>query len=201
MWRFHIPPPPPFHPPDTSHTTPPSSTLITAFSINPSAPPITNIKDASFTTYISRALGSPFNTTLLNAIRRGYIKIRGLTTKLFLRNPPQSLSTAIGHLDLVRKHLRSTKTPPFHPSLALASLQSSTPSLWDSLDPTSPDCPPFIRTVSRDDSAASDLTGQLPVESRRANKYILITVFRGYIHYTPQNPNPLPTMSPLSRLS
>jgi hypothetical protein len=29
------------------------------------------------------------------------------------------------------------------------------------------DCPPFIRTVSRDDSTASDLTGQLPVESRR----------------------------------
>jgi hypothetical protein len=33
---------------------------------------------------------------------------------------------------------------------------------------------------------ASDLTGQLPVASRRGNKYILITVYRGYIHYTPQ---------------
>ncbi len=42
---------------------------------------------------------------------------------------------------------------------------------------------PFIRTVSRDESAASDLTGHLPVESRRENKYILITVFRGYIHF------------------
>ncbi len=121
----------------------------------------------------------------ISSTRRGYIKIRGLTTKLFLRNPPQSLSTAIGHLDLVRKHLRS-KTPPFHPSLALASLRSSSPSLWDSLNPTSLDCPPIIRTVSRDNSVASDLTGQLPVESRRGNKYILITVFRGYIHYTPQ---------------
>ena len=81
VWRLHIPPPPPFHPPDTLHTTSPYSTLTTAFSINPSAPPITNIKDASFTTYISRALGSPSNTTLLNAIRRGYIKIRRLTIK------------------------------------------------------------------------------------------------------------------------
>ena len=43
---------------------------------------------------------------------------------------------------------------------------------------------PFIRTVSRDDSAASDLTGQLPVESRRGNKYILITNYRGYIHFS-----------------
>jgi hypothetical protein len=73
----------------------------------------------------------------------------------------------------------------------------------DTLDPTSLDCPPFIRTVSSDDSAASDLTGQLPVESRRTqtkqnnyerlqtihefgNNYILITTYRGYIHFTPQ---------------
>jgi hypothetical protein len=113
-------------------------------------------------------------------------KIRGLTIPLCLRNPPQSLSIALGHLDLVRKHLRSTKKKPYQPSLTLASLRSSTPSLWDSLDPTSLDCPPFIHTFSRDESAASDLTGQLPVESRRGNKYILITVFRGYIHFTPQ---------------
>jgi hypothetical protein len=84
------------------------------------------------------------------------------------------------------KNLRSTKTPPYQPSLALASLRSSTSSLWDSLDPTSLDCPLFIRTFSRDESAASDLTGQLPVTSRRGNKYILITVFRGYIHFTSQ---------------
>jgi hypothetical protein len=178
---------PSFSPPGYLAHYPTFPPLITAFSINPTAPPISNLKDASFTTYISRALGSPSNTTLLHAIRRGYIEIRGLTIKLFLCNPPQSLSTALGHLDLVRKNLRSTKTPPFQPSLALASLRSSTPSLWDSLDPTSLDCPTFIRTVSRDDSATSDLTGQLPVESRRGDKYILITVFRGYIHYTPQN--------------
>ena len=186
VWRLHIPKAPPFQPPDTLHIPRAPSPPITAFSINPSAPPISNLNDASFTTYISRALGSPSNTTLLNAIRRGYIKIRGLTTKILLRNPPQSLFTSLGHLDLVRKNLRSTKIPPFQPSLALASLRSSTPSLWDSLDPTSLDCPPFIRTVSRDEAAASDLTGQLPVASRRGNKYILITVFRGYIHYTPQ---------------
>ena len=179
MWRLHIPHPPPHQPPEFPH--PPL-----ALSINPTSPPITNIKDASFTTYISRALGSPTNTTLLNALRRGYLKIRGLTIPLFLRNPPQSLSIALGHLDLVRKNLRSTKHPSYQPALALAALRSSTPSLWDSLDPTSVDCPPFIHTFSRDDSAASDLTGQLPVESRRGNKYVLITVFRGYIHFTPQ---------------
>jgi hypothetical protein len=100
-----------------------------ALSINPTVPPISNLKDASFTTYISRALGFASNTTLLNAIRRGYIKIHGLTIKLFLRNPPQSLSIALGHLDLVRKNLRSTKPPPYQPALALASLRSSTPSL------------------------------------------------------------------------
>jgi hypothetical protein len=43
-----------------------------------------------------------------------------------------------------------------------------------------------LRTVFRDDFAASDLTGQLPVESRRGNKNILITNYRGYSHFTPQ---------------
>jgi hypothetical protein len=51
---------------------------------------------------------------------------------------------------------------------------------------TSLDCPPFIRTVSHGDSATTDLTGQLPVESRRGNQYILVTVFNGYIHLTAQ---------------
>ena len=108
----------------TPHTTAsPTSTpttqltpLISAFSINPTTPPIFNLKDAAFATYISRSLGSPSNSTLLKAIRRGYISIRGLTTKLLLRNPPQSLFTALGHLDVVRKNLRSSKTPPFQPS-------------------------------------------------------------------------------------
>jgi hypothetical protein len=36
--------------------------------------------------------------------------------------PPQSLFTALGHLDVVRKNLRSSKVAPFQPSLALASL-------------------------------------------------------------------------------
>jgi hypothetical protein len=134
VWRLRISPLH-FTPPDTLHISPTPSPPTTAFSINPTVPPISNLKDASFTTYISRALGSSSNTILLNAIRHGYIKIRGLTIKLFLRNPPQSLFTALGHLDLVRKNLRSTKTPPFQPSLDLASLRSSTPSLWDSLDP------------------------------------------------------------------
>jgi len=161
VWRLHIPPLLPPQPP------PSIIPLISAFSINPTTPPISNLKDAAFATYVSRSLGSPSNSTLLNAIRRGYITIRGLTTKLLLRNPPQSLFTALGHLDVVRKNLRSSKTPPFQPSLALASLRSSTPSLWDTLDPTSLDCPPFIRTVSRDDSTASDLTGQCQSYTQR----------------------------------
>ncbi len=94
-----------------------------------------------------------------------------------------SLFTVLGHLDVVRQNLRSSKTPPFQPSLALASLRSSTHSLWDSLDPTSLDCPLPSSVLFL---TASDLTGQLPVESRRGNKYILITNFRGYIHFTPK---------------
>ncbi len=147
------PPPPPHHPPETPHIFPTCSPPILAHSINPTAPPITNIKDASFTTYISRALGSPSNTTLLNALRRGYLKIRSLTIPLFLRNPPQSLSIALGHLDFVRKNLRSTKTPPLStfPCTRLSSLLHPLP--LGLLRPHLPRLPPlhpylFPRRVS-----------------------------------------------------
>ncbi len=117
VWRLHIPPPLPPTPAALTHYRPTHS----AFSINPTTP-IFNLKDAAFATYVSHSLGSPSNSTLLNAIRRGYITIRGLTTKLLLRNPPQSLFTALGHLHVVRQNLRSSKTPPLSPSLPLASL-------------------------------------------------------------------------------
>ncbi len=54
------------------------------------------------------------------------------------------------------------------------------------LRPHLPRLPPFHTYLFPRRVSGTDLTGQLPVESRRGNKYILITVFRGYIHFTPQ---------------
>ncbi len=150
---------------------------------------------------MSLALSAPLPTPPSLTIHRGYIKIRGLIIKLFLRNPPQSLSTALGHLDLVRKNLRSTKIPPFQPSLALASLRSSTPSLWDSLDPTSLECPPFIRTVSAtiQRHLTSPVSCLLNLVAGISTYLLLSSVDTST---TPlKNQNPPPTMSPLSRLS
>ncbi len=90
---------------------------------------------------------------------------------LFLGIQHQSLSITLGHLDLVRKNLRSTKNPPFQPARPLASLRSSTPSLQDSLDPTSLDCPSFIRTVSRDESLPVAITTTLTLARARVLAY------------------------------
>jgi hypothetical protein len=101
-FTYHLLSPPPAHltyPLQPHSSQPPPSTPL----LHPS---IFNLKDAAFATYVSQSIGS-----------RGYITIHGLTTKLLLRNPPQSLFTALGHLDVVRKNLRSSKSPPFQTSL------------------------------------------------------------------------------------
>ena len=138
-------------------------------------------------------MGSPAISTFLDAIRKGWIKARGLTSKIVSRNPPLSLHTAFGHLDVVRQGLRSSRIPP--PSKALAVTRSPPPpppshespkDFWDSLTPADPASPPFTLTVPRSSCAASDLTGRLPHLSRKGNQYILVTHFCGYIHFTPQ---------------
>jgi hypothetical protein len=106
--------------------------------------------------------------------------------------PPSTVFRAFPHLVSSGPHLTLSTFPCTRLSSFLHPLPVGL------LRPHLPRLPPFIRTFSRDESAASDLTGQLLVESRRGNKYILITVFRGYIHFTPQKSL---TMSLLSRLS
>ncbi len=170
VWRLHIPTPPPFHPPDTPHISHVPSPPIAAFSINPTVPLISNLKDASFTTYISRALGFPSNTILLNAPSwrhpprihqnpRPHHQTSPPQPPPNLYPPPSATSTSSAKISALPKpHPCPRHSSFFHPF---------------PLDPTSLDCPPFIRTFSRDESAVSDLTGQLPVESRRSNKNIL----------------------------
>ena len=53
---------------------------------------------AHLVAWLHAALGSPAETTLANALRRGYIVMEGLTPESLSRHPPQSLATAKGHL-------------------------------------------------------------------------------------------------------
>ena len=79
---------------------------------------IRNVADAVFVLKHHRAFGSPTLPTFLQAIRKKWIDIPGLTGKIVSQNPPLSIATAQGHLDLVRQGLRSTspKKPTSPPS-------------------------------------------------------------------------------------
>jgi hypothetical protein len=88
-------------------------------------------------------------------------------------NPPTSLATAKGHLDLTRQGQHSTKRIRF---------AIDEPPAAD--EPLLPDpalaCFTCIQAIS--DAIHSDATGRFPVPSRRGNNYILISVYAGYVH-------------------
>ena len=62
------------------------------------------------------ALFSPVLSTLEYALRSNFIiHFPGLTVPLLRKYPPKSLATAKGHLDQIRKNIRSTKPKPKKP--------------------------------------------------------------------------------------
>ena len=163
----------------SSHTIP----------LHPALFAIRNVADASFVARVHRCFGCPSLSTFLRAIRAGWLRsIPNLTAALVSRNLPLAPETALGHLDTVRQGLRSTRSPD-----PVTALFSSHPAL---LSDDISQLPPLSFTVTpRRDWAGADLTGRFPVKSRRLNEYILITVFKGYIHA-----EPMPTKSAASYL-
>ena len=60
--------------------------------------------------FLHAAAFSPSTTTWRNAIKKGFSQSwPGLTTKVVIKYLPKSSSTAMGHMDQTRKHVRSTK--------------------------------------------------------------------------------------------
>ena len=88
---------------------------------------IRNVADAVFVLKHHRSFGSPTLPTFLQAIRKQWICVPGLTGKIVSQNPPLSIATAQGHLDLVRQGLRSTRSSPSKPNLSSPSLPSLSP--------------------------------------------------------------------------
>ena len=89
---------------------------------------IRNVADAVFVLNHHRSFGSPTLPTFLQAIRSKWIEVPGLTGKIVSQNPPLSIATAQGHLDLVRKNLRSTKPKEPKPKKPRSPSPSSPPS-------------------------------------------------------------------------
>ena len=129
LWSLPIP---------VSCTSPAYSAAHTHSAATSSNLAVHNTHDAEFVQFVHAAFGSPSVSTFHRAVRQGYLKaFPRITARMIRRNPPNSMATAMGHLDRVRQGMASTK--PSAPSRPLPVL-SFTPEHQDMLDPyDSPD--------------------------------------------------------------
>ena len=121
--------------------------------------------------YHSASLGNPTPSTLLPAIKAGFLKsFPGLTENLITKHLPKSIETSMGHLNQQYQGTQSTKSTP-------------TPPTTPSADPTSlPDGPEKTNVIMaaihdithREGAAFGDLAGKYPIASNKGNNYILV---------------------------
>lgn len=150
--------------------------------------------NADYVNFCHAMLGSPPVSSLLRALRRGYLSsLPRLTATMVAANPPVSIATARGHLDLTRQGQRSTRPHKQSKALLLAAAAISTNStkpvdiaaatmLPDEVD-LEPDA--FIKIIDlskHDDANHSDITGRFNIPSWRGNNYVLVSVYKGYVY-------------------
>lgn len=120
--------------------------------------------DAAKALFLHRLFGSPSVSTLLTAMDKALFVYPGITAAMVRKNKPTDYRTAMGHMRLINKNLRSTKpqtptdTPPddtFHPSAEL------------------PTHAYYTRVKQISAQQYMDATGALPVRSHDGFLYIL----------------------------
>ena len=139
--------------------------------------------DAEFVNFVHATFGSPPASTFLHAARKGWLDhYPRLNASMIASNLPNSVATAMGHLDQTRQVKTSRRR--LRPSLSLppSSLAYSPADIDDNdADPLLTDA--YIKVVLMSEIAHVDLTGRFPVKSRKGNEYVLVSVWDGYIHY------------------
>ena len=89
-------------------------TKITPYKKNPKLNVIIRRKQThmELAKYLHASLFSPTSTTLINAIKQGFLKtFPGLTTSLISTQLPKSTSTTLGHMKHEKQGLQSTSKP------------------------------------------------------------------------------------------
>ena len=140
---------------------------------------INNQVDAENVAFYHAAFGSPTVSSMILAMRKGFLDtVYGLTLQQVLRNPPVTITTEMGHMVRQRQGLRSTQV--LDKPLVLEPIVDEP---VDALD----NCVSFkvMATFNALGTSHSDLTGEFPYPSRQNSKYILVSYFNGYIHVIP----------------
>ena len=162
--------------------------------------------DKGFVAFMHATFGSPALSTFLRALRLGWLDtIPRLTAALVSAHRPNSVATALGHLDQRRQGIDSTtKVHQSTTSTTVSdSVLSSTSvpalgdhSIYDADDDDAPDSTDddidahdstdvptvFCKLVF---TADIDATGRFPVVSAGKHEYMLLSYYKGYIHVEP----------------
>ena len=70
--------------------------------------------NAEYISFIHATYGSPPIKTLLDAVKKGYLRtVPRITTRMITLNPPVSDATAKGHLDLNRQHRKAVRSTTY----------------------------------------------------------------------------------------
>jgi hypothetical protein len=124
------------------------------------------------------ALFSPALTTLERALQKGFLPpFPGLTLQALCRDPPHSVATIKGHLDQIRKNLRSTKKAPKESLTTPVSNTDEVDNWFPASEPSNKQthhCYVALIKPERSGQIYSDLTGRFPIASSKGNNYLLI---------------------------
>jgi hypothetical protein len=141
---------------------------------------ITNQFDAEFVAYTSACFGNPADSTFYKSALKGYFgNLPRLTAKMIHQNRPNSIPSAEGHLDRLRKKLRST-----NPYSALSYNEDAESEGDEDVLVTGKQL--YVKTIDLNDLTIedkkklafyADATGIFPFESSRGNNYLLLVFF------------------------
>ncbi len=146
-------------------------------------------QDAELVLYVSASFGSPGYQTFYYAVHMGWLtNYPVLTPKALRRNKPHSPATALGHITASRANVRSSSlTPADSSNKALSAKPSPLVEILEHYDENDlPDtllqCTVQHSSSFRRDAIFSELPGRFPVRAKDGSEYLLLSVYKNYIH-------------------
>jgi hypothetical protein len=164
--------------------------------------------NAVFVAYQSACFLNPPDSTFENAVQKGYLgNLPRLTASMIRKNRPNSIGTALGHLNRLRQNIRSTKLLPAPDKLKKKdkkkfNLHSNTDTntsipnsniVKDSAGEQEEE-EMVTKTIQLSDLSPDerkalaiyfDATGRFPFQSEEGYEYMLVSVYKNYIHVEP----------------
>jgi hypothetical protein len=161
--------------------------------------------NAVFVAYQSACFLNPPDSTFENAAQKGYLgNLPRLTAKMIRDNRPNSIGTAHGHLNRLRQNIRSTKIDPVKEKTDKKILNKQTKINTNTSIPNSnivkdsageqEEEEMVTKTIQLSDLSPDerkalavyfDATGRFPFQSEEGYEYMLVSVYKNYIHVEP----------------